>query len=106
VTATGSGWSPGHVVSVQWDDGTELAATMVDDTGGFTVSFTVPANATEREYTINFVGIYRHGGEESSCPNPTVTFSAPSGTVGDTIRVQGKGWRPGGTVDLIATEPL
>jgi hypothetical protein len=53
VTATGSGWSAGHEVSVQWEDGTELTATTVDDNGDFTVSFTVPANATEREYTIN-----------------------------------------------------
>jgi hypothetical protein len=56
VTATGSGWSGGHAVSVQWEDGTVLGTTTVDDNGDFTVFFTVPDNAAEGEYTINFVG--------------------------------------------------
>ena len=33
VTATGSGWLAGHEVSVQWEDGTELTATTVDNNG-------------------------------------------------------------------------
>ena len=49
VTATGSGWSAGHEVSVQWEDGTGLTATMVDDNGNFTVSFSVPDDAAESD---------------------------------------------------------
>jgi hypothetical protein len=56
VTAYGAGWSAEHEVNVQWDDGTELAATTVDVAGDFIVSFVVP-NAAEGEYTIDFVGV-------------------------------------------------
>jgi hypothetical protein len=61
VTATGSGWPAGHEVSVYWEDGTVLATTTVDDNGDFTVFFTVPDNASEGEYTINFVGFPPEG---------------------------------------------
>jgi hypothetical protein len=55
-TVTGSGWKAGHEVNVQWDDGTELAATTVDGNGDFTVFFVVP-DAAEGEHTIDFVGV-------------------------------------------------
>jgi Domain of unknown function (DUF5011) len=53
---------------------------------------------------VALIGIYRQGGEEVSCPQPTVTFSPPSGKSGDTITVQGKGWRPGGIVGITLTD--
>jgi hypothetical protein len=60
VTATGSGWPAGHEVSVQWEDGTELTTTTVDDNGNLVVSFVVP-DAAEGEYTIGFVGFPPEG---------------------------------------------
>jgi hypothetical protein len=61
VTATGSGWSAGHEVNVQWG-GTELAATTVDSSGGFTVSFMVPEDAAEGQHTIYFYDVPPAGG--------------------------------------------
>jgi hypothetical protein len=40
-----------------------------------------------------------------SCPTPTVTLSASSGSPGDVLTVQGEGWLPGGTVTITATGP-
>jgi hypothetical protein len=87
VTATGSGWSAGHEVSVYWEDGTELAATTVDDNGDLTVSFTVPDDAAEGEYTINFVGFPPEGGAYAIPATFTVTTPAApsSGPVGSRI---------------------
>jgi hypothetical protein len=76
VTATGSGWLAGHQVSVQWEDGTELATTTVDDNGGFTASFSVPDAAAEGEYTVDFVGIPPEG-EAYSIP-ATFTVTTPA----------------------------
>jgi hypothetical protein len=111
VTATGSGWSAGHRVSVQWEDGTELAVTTVDGNGGFTVSFTVPDDATEREYTINFVDAPPEGGlgyfipdtftvtapSEPTPPEaqPTITLDPTEGPPGTVVTVTGSGWTPG-----------
>jgi hypothetical protein len=51
VTATGSGWTPGREITVRWDD-TDLTTTTVDSSGGFTVSFSVPENASLGEPSI------------------------------------------------------
>ena len=40
-----------------------------------------------------------------SCPTPTVTLSASSGSPGDVLTIQGEGWLPGGTVTITATGP-
>jgi hypothetical protein len=85
ITASGSGWSAGHEISVQWGDGTELATATVDDNGDFTVSFTVPDDAAEGEYTIDFVGIPPEG-EAYSIPatffvtTPASPSSGPAGS--------------------------
>lgn len=46
VVGTGNSWTSGDYILVQWDDGTNLANTTVQSNGTFTVSFTVPSNAT------------------------------------------------------------
>jgi hypothetical protein len=86
VTATGSGWSAGHAVNVQWEDGTVLATTTVDDNGDFTVSFSVPDDAAEGEYTIDFVSFHPDGGEADAIPatffvtTPASPSSGPAGS--------------------------
>jgi hypothetical protein len=87
VTATGNGWSAGHEVSVQWEDGTELATTTVDDNGNFTVSFTVPDDAAEGEYTVDFVGIPPEGEAYSIPATFFVTIPPPpsSGPAGSRL---------------------
>jgi len=40
-----------------------------------------------------------------SCPTPTVTLSASSGSPGDVLTIPGEGWLPGGTLTITATEP-
>jgi hypothetical protein len=116
VTATGSSWSAGHQVSVQWDDGTELTTTTVDDSGGFTVSFTVPDDAADGQHTVYFVDAPPDGGSGYFIPS-TFTVTAPSetpppeadsaitldpteGPPGTTVTIQGSGWTPGETVIL------
>jgi hypothetical protein len=56
VTGTGSNWSSGDTIVVQWDDNppTTLATTTVQGDGTFTVSFTIPSNATQGNHTIYF----------------------------------------------------
>jgi uncharacterized membrane protein YeaQ/YmgE (transglycosylase-associated protein family) len=113
VTVEGSGWSAGHQVKVQWYDGTELAATAVNSNGSFTVSFIVPANAAKGQQIVYFYDFLPEGGwgyfipatftVTASCPTPTVTLSAPSGTTEGTITVQGKDWAPGGKVTFALT---
>jgi hypothetical protein len=61
VTATGSGWSAGHKVSVQWGN-TQRAAPTVDSNGGFTVSFIVPEDAAEGQHTVHFYDVLPAGG--------------------------------------------
>jgi hypothetical protein len=61
VTATGSGWPAGHEVSVQWEDGTELATPTVDGNGDFTVSFAIPDDAAEGQHAIDFVSFPPEG---------------------------------------------
>ena len=95
ITAAGSGWPAGHQVKVQWYDGTELAATAMDSNSSFTVSFIVPANVAQGQYIVYFYGFLPEGGwgyfipatftVTASCPKPTVTLSAPSGTIEGTI---------------------
>jgi hypothetical protein len=86
VTATGSRWPAGHEVNVQWEDGTVLATTTVDDNGDFTVSFSVPDDATEGEYTIDFVSFHPDGGEANAIPatffvtTPASPSSGPAGS--------------------------
>jgi hypothetical protein len=76
VTATGSGWSAGHQVNVQWEDGTELAATTVDGNGGFTVPFRPPDDAVEGQHTVSFVGVPAAGGSGYVIP-ATLTVVKP-----------------------------
>jgi hypothetical protein len=104
VTATGSGWIAGHKVSVQWDDGTELRTTTVDDNGGFTVSFIMP-DAAEGEYKINFVDAPPEGGSGYSIPatftvkdQPTITLDPTEGPPGTEVTVRGSGWIYGDTI--------
>jgi len=54
VTGTGSNWTAGDAILVQWEDGTNLATTTVQSTGKFTVPFTVPSNATQGAHTVTF----------------------------------------------------
>jgi hypothetical protein len=75
VTATGSGWSAGHKVSVQWGN-TQRAAPTVDDNGGFTVSFIVPEDATEGQHTVHFYDVQPAGGLGYSVP-VTLTVLKP-----------------------------
>jgi hypothetical protein len=114
VTATGSGWSAGHGVSVQWDNGTELTTTTVDDNGGFTVSFTVPDGAAEGQHTVYFVDAPPEGGSGYFIPatftvtasseppppeaQPTITVDPAEGTPGTEVTVTGSGWIPGDTI--------
>jgi hypothetical protein len=116
ITATGSGWSAGHGVSVQWDDGTELTTTTVDDNGNFTVSFTVPDDAAEGQHTVYFVDAPPEGGSGYFIPatftitapsappppeaQPTITLDPTEGPPGTTVTIQGSGWIPGDTVIL------
>jgi hypothetical protein len=76
VTATGSGWAPSHQVNVQWEDGTELAATTVDDNGGFTVPFSLSDDAAEGQHTVSFVGVPADGGSGYVIP-ATLTVLEP-----------------------------
>jgi hypothetical protein len=78
VTATGSGWSAGHEVSVYWEDGTVLATTTVADNGDFTVFFAVPDNAADGEYMIYFVGLPPEGESYTIPTTFTVRSAAPS----------------------------
>jgi hypothetical protein len=120
VTATGSGWSAGHEVKVRWDN-TELTATTVDDNGGFTVSFTVPDDATEGQQTVYFVDAPPDGGlgyfipanftvtapAETPPPEaePTITLDPTEGPRGTEVTVQGSGWLPGETVSIHFVNP-
>jgi uncharacterized repeat protein (TIGR01451 family) len=106
VTATGSGWPAGHEVSVQWEDGRELATPTVDGNGDFTVSFTVPDDAAEGEHTIDFVGFPPEGEAHVISAiftveaQPTITLDPIEGPPGTEVTVQGSGWIPGDTVFL------
>jgi Tol biopolymer transport system component len=78
VTATGR-WSAGHEIKAHWDDGTVLREATVDSSGGFTVSFTVPANAPEGRHTMHFVDVppdAPFGGSRYSIP-ATFTVTGP-----------------------------
>jgi len=54
VTGTGSNWTSGDSMLVQWDDGTTLANTTVQSDGTFNVFFIVPSNATPGNHTVYF----------------------------------------------------
>lgn len=54
VTGSGSNWAAGDTMLVQWADGTTLATTTIGSNGTFTVTFTVPSNATQGVYTVYF----------------------------------------------------
>jgi hypothetical protein len=54
VTATGCGWAPGAQISVSWDNQQSLNPTRVDQSGGFTVSFPVPANVPMGPHQVFF----------------------------------------------------
>jgi hypothetical protein len=75
VTATGSGWSAGHKVYVQWGN-TQLTATTVDDNGGFTVYYRVPDDAAEGQHTVAFYDIQPAGGPAYFVP-ATLTALKP-----------------------------
>jgi hypothetical protein len=114
VTATGSAWSAGHQVSVQWDDGTELTTTTVDDNGGFTVTSTVPDGAADGQHTVYFVDAPPEGGSGYFIPatftvtapsetpppeaQPTITLDPTEGPPSTDVTVQGSGWIPGDTI--------
>jgi hypothetical protein len=113
VTATGSRWSAGHEVKVQWG-GAQLAATTVDDNGSFTVSFTVPDDAAEGQHTVYFYDVPPDGGlgyfipanftvtapAETPPPEaePSITLDPKEGPRGTEVTVQGSGWIAGDTI--------
>ena len=79
VTATGSGWTSGNVIKVEWDNpGVEVARTTVDNNGGFTVSFRVPKEATPGTHNIYFAELTTSRGHFIVIPATfTVTGSPP-----------------------------
>jgi hypothetical protein len=93
VTATGCGWTPGSQITVTWDNPqTTLATTTVDTGGGFTVSFTVPADAPPGNHQVLFTqscagcvsrqetALFKvTGGTATATPTPTPT-NTESGT--------------------------
>jgi hypothetical protein len=104
VTATGSGWSAGDEVRVQWEDGiglATLATTTVDDNGNFTVFFAVPDNTAEGEYTIHFVGVPPDGEAYTISAiftvqvQPTITLDPTEGPPGTEVTATGSGWPVG-----------
>ncbi|HZA24961.1 MAG TPA: Ig-like domain-containing protein [Dehalococcoidia bacterium] len=108
VTATGSGWPAGHAVSVQWEDGTELATPTVDGNGNLVVSFVVP-DAAEGEYTIEFVGAPPDGGAYTipaiftvTAPEaqPTITLDPTEGPPGIEVTATGSRWSAGHEVSV------
>jgi hypothetical protein len=109
VMARGSGWPAGHEVSVQWEDGTELATPTVDESGNFVASFIVP-DAAEGEYTIDFVSFPLEGeayvvsasftvtaASETPTPEvqPTITLDRTEGPPGTEVTATGSKWSAG-----------
>ncbi len=79
VSVTGSGWTPKHRIQVQWDNAHQvLAATTVNDQGGFSVSFTVPQDAPLGGQAVYFVDAPPSGGKGLS---RAVTFSVTQGSL-------------------------
>jgi probable HAF family extracellular repeat protein len=78
VTATGCGWAPGAQISVAWENQQHLIDTTVDGSGGFTVSFSVPANATQGAHQV-FFSQSCTGGCDSRIQIATFTVTLSSG---------------------------
>src|SRR2546421_6675774 len=60
VTGTGSNWTAGDQMLVQWDGVTNLATTTVQSDGTFTVPLSIPANATQGGHYIYFTDQTAH----------------------------------------------
>jgi uncharacterized repeat protein (TIGR01451 family) len=84
VTATGSGWTPGNIIKVDWDSPPAIAQTTVNSNGGFTVSFNVPSNATSGNHTVYFTEVSPSGGSGTFQP---ATFTVTSGQAGADLSV-------------------
>jgi hypothetical protein len=115
VAVRGSGWFPGDKVIINLGEpASKVGQATVDGDGNFTAKFTVPAGAAIGEQKVIAITANDKWGAEAvfqvtestekpSCPEPTITLSASSGKVGDTITVQGKDWIPGGAAALVIT---
>jgi hypothetical protein len=126
VTASGCGWTPGTQITVTWDNPQQtLATTVVDQGGGFIVSFLVPANAPPGDHQVLFTqscpgcvmrqetALFRvttspppppppppPGPPPPPACNPSmpVTLTPSFGPPATFVTAQGCGWTPGSQV--------
>lgn len=105
LTVSAYGYKGGEKVSIFWSNLTKAIATGTTDLHGYLApqSFKVPAGAAPGTYTVKVVGQTTHlnASNTYTVVAPSSSLSLSSGPVGISIKVQGQGYAPGETVNIL-----
>jgi outer membrane protein assembly factor BamB len=105
LTVSAYGYKGGEKLSIFWNNGTIAIAIGTADLYGYLApkSFKVPAGTAPGTYTVKVVGRTTHLSATNSYTivAPGSNLSLSSGPVGVTVNVNGQGYAPGETVNIL-----
>ena len=109
VTGTGTEFVAGHHIQVSWETTTPIGSrALVDGTGHFTTTFTVPTDATPGDHNVTFndiegrfllVAVF-HVGTTERCPVAGTSATPSTGGRNSKFILKGDQWHPGGRVKI------
>jgi len=100
ITVSGTGFDPSSTITITWDGTDTTTTTPSNSLGSFSTNYTPPNQAGAHTIAAHDAAGHTASGLTYVVINPSITISASSGNVGDSITIDGTAFKPSSTITI------